>query len=67
LEFRLRRASNATGAAALYQDGTLLLELADLTTDDTQYGQWYVGNYADALSPRDATIYVDDVTIRAVP
>jgi hypothetical protein len=67
LEFRLRRASDATGEVALYQDGTLLLELTDLPTDDTDYGQWYVGNYADALMPPASTIYVDDVTIRAVP
>ena len=65
LEFRLRRASNATGEVALYQDGTLLMELTGLPTDDTDYGQWYVGNYADALTPPSSTIYVDDVTIRA--
>jgi hypothetical protein len=67
LEFRLWRASNATGEMALYQDGTLLMELTGLPTDDTDYGQWYVGNYADALTPPASTIYVDDVTIRPVP
>jgi hypothetical protein len=67
LELRLRRASNATGQVALYQDGTLLMELKDLPTDDTDYGQWYVGNYADALAPPSSTIYVDDVTIHALP
>jgi hypothetical protein len=67
LEFRLRRASDATGEVALYQDGTLLIEVKDLPTDDTDYGQWYVGNFADALTPPASTIYVDDVTIRAVP
>ena len=67
LEFRLRRASDATGEAALYQDGTLLMELTGLPTDDTAYGQWYVGNYADGLTPPASTIYVDDVTIRPVP
>jgi hypothetical protein len=66
-EFRLRRASDATGEVALYQDGTLLIELKALPTDDTEYGQWYVGNFADALTPSASTIYVDDVTIRAVP
>jgi hypothetical protein len=67
LEFRLRRAANATGEMALYQDGTLLMELTGLPTDDTDYGQWYVGNYADALTPPTSTIYADDVTIRPVP
>lgn len=66
-EFRLRRASTATGEVALYQDGTLLMALTGLPTDDTDYGQWYVGNYADALTPPASTIYVDDVTISAAP
>jgi hypothetical protein len=67
LEFRLRRAMDATGEVALYQDGALLMELTGLRTDDTDFGQWYVGNYADGLMPPDSTLYVDDVTIRAVP
>jgi hypothetical protein len=67
LEFRLLRARDATGEVALYQDGTLLLERTGLTTDDTDFGQWYVGNFADALTPPDSTLYVDDVTIRAAP
>ena len=32
-------------------------------TDDSNFGQWYVGNYADGLEPADSTLYVDDVTI----
>jgi hypothetical protein len=67
LEFRLRRAADATGEVALYQDGELLMELTGLLTDDTDFGQWYVGNYADGLTPPDSTIYVDDVMIRAAP
>jgi len=65
VEFRLRRAADATGEVALYQDGALLLELTALVTDDTDFGQWYVGNLADALTPADSTVYVDDVTVRA--
>jgi hypothetical protein len=64
LEFRFRRAADATGEVALYQDGSLLIELTGLVTDDTDFGQWYVGNYADALAPPDSTLYVDDVTIK---
>ena len=36
-----------------------------LVTDNTDFGQWYVGNFADALTPPGSTLYVDDVTIRA--
>jgi hypothetical protein len=67
LELRLRRASDATGEVALYQDGVLLIERTGIATDDTDFGQWYVGNLADGLTPTNSTIYVDDVTIRAAP
>lgn len=67
VEFRLLRASDATGEIALYQDGALLLENTGIVTDDTEFGQWYVGNLADALDPQESTVYVDDVTIRAAP
>jgi len=67
IEFRLRRASDATGLVALYQDGALLYEAGGIKTDETLYGQWYVGNWVDSLMPAPSTIYVDDVTIRAAP
>jgi len=65
IEFFLQRAADATGAIALYQDGALLFEAADLITDDSSFGQWYVGNYSDGLTPPASTLYVDDVSIRA--
>ena len=64
IEFYLKRAADKTGAVALYQDGQLLLDVKNVITDDSSWGQWYVGNLADALTPRDSTLYVDDVTIR---
>lgn len=64
LELHLKRAADATGEVALYQDGQLLLEEKNLITDDSNWGQWYVGNFAPALTPADFTLYVDDVTIR---
>lgn len=65
LEFHLKRAADATGEVALYQDDQLLFEATKLVTDDSNWGQWYVGNYATALTPANFTLYVDDVTIRA--
>jgi hypothetical protein len=64
VEFRLLRSSDATGEVALYQDGTLLLEVTGIVTADVDIGQWYVGNLVEELTPQDSTIYVDDVTIR---
>jgi hypothetical protein len=63
LEFYLRRAADETGAIALYQDGQLVVEATGLVTDDSDWGQWYVGNIANALSPPQSTLYVDDVTL----
>jgi hypothetical protein len=67
VEFHLRRAEDATGEVALYQDGALLFQVTGIVTDDTDVAQWYVGNLATALAPQDSTIYVDDVTVRAAP
>jgi hypothetical protein len=64
VQFYLRRAADATGGIALYQDGELLLADDAIVTDDTERGEWYVGNLADQLTPPEATVYVDDVTIR---
>lgn len=58
-----KRAANATGEVALYQDGQQVFDATGLMTDDASLGQWYVGNLANALSPSASTLYVDDVTI----
>lgn len=65
LQLHLKRAADRTGSVALYQDGQQIFEVTNVITDDSQWGQWYVGNYADGLMPADSTLYVDDVTIRA--
>jgi hypothetical protein len=65
IEVFLKRAGDATGEAALYQDGTRVADFANVITDATNWGQWYVGNYADGLTPPESTVYVDDVTISA--
>jgi len=63
LEFYLRRAKDATGEAALYQDGIRVADFPNVVTDDTNYGQWFAGNLANLLDPTESTLYVDDVTI----
>lgn len=65
VEFFLRRAADATGSVALYQDGQLLLQLDSVVTDDSNAAQWYLGNLANELTPSDYTLYVDDVSVRA--
>jgi hypothetical protein len=65
LELYLRRAADATGEVALYQDGLKVLEATRLITDDTSRGQWYVGNLATGLTPAESIVYVDDITLRS--
>jgi hypothetical protein len=67
LEIYIKRAADTTGELAVYQDGQVALDLTGLTTDDSQWGQWYVGNLANALAPPESTVYVDDVTLSATP
>jgi hypothetical protein len=67
LEFYLKRAADATGEIALFQDGIEVLRVTQIPTDDTNFGQWYVGSLAAGLSPPQYTLYVDDVTVRLGP
>lgn len=63
LEVYFKRAKDATGEIAMWQDGVMMEHLTGLITDDTDWGQWYVGNLATELVPPASTVYVDDVTI----
>jgi hypothetical protein len=66
LEFRLSRATDATGSFELRQDGVVVVQDTAIPTGDADWGQWYVGNWANGLDPPESTVYVDDVSIRAV-
>jgi hypothetical protein len=63
LEMFLSPAEASTGTFQVYVDGASVLQLSGLETDNVAWGQWYVGNYAVALTPTAATVYVDDVSI----
>lgn len=67
VEFRWRKAADETGIMELFQDGQLLWREDERITTDEPWTQWYVGNLAQALTPINSTIYVDDVTIRPAP
>jgi hypothetical protein len=67
LVFYLARAPDTTGSIALYVNDRSVMEVTGIITDDSDWGQWYVGNLADNLTPTDSTVYVDDVTIRDTP
>lgn len=67
IKVRFRRASNATGELSVFQDGELVAQMTNLVTDDTIWGQLYVGNYATDLMPVDSTVFVDDVVFSDRP
>jgi len=67
VEIRLVRSAQANGEVTVLQDGVVALRLTNLITDDTDWGEWYVGNYAKNLVPTLSTVYVDDVTISEDP
>lgn len=67
IEFRFKRAADATGRVTLYQDGKVLADAKDIVTDDSSWGQWYFGNLANSLTPAESTLYVDDISIRPAP
>ena len=67
LEVYLKRAKGPNGAFEVRQDGKLAVGLSGLSTDDTTFGQWYVGNLAISLTPPESVLYVDDVSIRELP
>jgi hypothetical protein len=67
VEFELVRAADATGRVLLRQDGQELFSASSIVTDDSDWGQWYIGNLARSLTPPESTVYVDDITLRALP
>ena len=58
--------ADATGEVIVYQDGVEAFHLTDIVTDDTNWGEWYVGNLATNLVPAGSTVYVDDVEISEI-
>jgi len=64
IEVQLKRSAQANGEIIVYQDDAVALHLTNTVTDDTDWGEWYVGNYARKLVPELSTVYVDDITMR---
>ena len=63
IQMFLKRAADATGEVTVYQNGVSVFHVANLRTDNTTFGQWYVGNYATDLTPTISSLYVDDVSV----
>lgn len=54
------------GHITVWQDGVQLFDIDGITTmypDSFHSALWSINNYTDAISPSDATIYIDDAVI----
>jgi hypothetical protein len=69
LEVLFQPAADSSGRFALWLNGQLLVDLPGIPTDDSLWGQFFVGNYVttSTLTPPVSRVYVDDVTIGLVP
>ena len=65
LELFLKLASDNTGEVELFLNDAPIYQQAGFVTNPygSRFGQWYVGNLADTITPTDSTLYVDDVSV----
>jgi hypothetical protein len=62
-EVLLRKAADATGHVAVWQDGVLILDDPNVPTAPTDWVQWDAGGSSGDIVPSPATIYIDDAAI----
>jgi hypothetical protein len=62
-EVLLRKAADATGRIAVWQDGALILDDPNVATAETDWVQWDAGASSDDVAPTPASIYLDDAAI----
>jgi hypothetical protein len=64
LEAFYRCAGDGTGQVTIWQDDVLLFDVANVRTRYPDGDcQWSVNNYSDSITPKPATIYIDDAEI----
>ena len=65
LELFLKLASDNTGEVELFLNEASIYQQAGFVTSpySSRFGQWYVGNLADTITPTESTLYVDDVSV----
>jgi hypothetical protein len=62
-EVFLRKAADATGEVAVWQDGVSILDRRNVATVATDWVQWAAGAASDNVTPPTAVVYVDDAAI----
>ena len=62
-EVFLRKAADAAGEIAVWQDGVSILDDRNVATAATEWVQWNVGGSSTDVTPPTAVVYVDDAAI----
>jgi hypothetical protein len=62
-EVFLRKAADATGEVAVWQDGVSILDRRNVATAATDWMQWDAGASSNDVTPPTAVVYVDDAAI----
>ena len=62
-EVFLRKAADATGEVAVWQDGVSILDRRNVMTSATDWVQWDTGVSSDDVAPPTAVVYIDDAAI----
>lgn len=62
-EVFFHRATTPIGAIAVWQDGVLIFDVAQVATAPTDFVRWNVGGASATISPSPADVFIDDAAI----
>jgi hypothetical protein len=65
-EVLLRKATDATGRIAVWQDGVLVIDVQNVQTTLSDVVQWDAGGASDSVIPSPATVFLDDAAISLI-
>jgi hypothetical protein len=66
LEVFVRKATDATGRVAVWQDNVLILDADGVATTENDWMEWDVGAASTDLTPSPGVVFVDDAAISLV-
>jgi len=62
----VRKATDATGRVAVWQDDALILDADGVITTENDWMEWDVGAASTDLTPSPGVVFVDDAAISLV-
>ncbi len=67
IDVYLSKATGPTGEVTVWQNGTQILQVTDVTTVSNDWVQWDAGAAVDSVLPSPAYVYMDDAAISLAP